>query len=71
MTDDRYTVGGVVVGAMTKSKPIRCGYCGRFIGHREDSRCQYTPDSDWTVESIEHYHISCSGGGEGSEEVEG
>jgi hypothetical protein len=38
-------------------------YCGRFIGHKEFDGKQvnyhYIPDTHFTGESIDWYHVSC------------
>ena len=41
----------------------RCCYCGKFIGHNEFDGQQvnyhYIPDTHFTGESIDWYHVSC------------
>lgn len=41
----------------------KCCCCGRFIARKEfeegSADQSYTPDSELTVESIEHYHVRC------------
>ncbi len=41
----------------------RCIYCGRFIGLGEFMRGEvetdFTPDTHFTYEKIEHYHKKC------------
>ncbi len=42
----------------------RCSYCGRFISIKEiendEARCEYTPDSDRSRETIEWWHVRCA-----------
>lgn len=42
---------------------VSCIYCGRFIGHKEfDSNAvsfHFTPDSEFTTESIDYFHVVC------------
>jgi len=44
-------------------RKIRCGVCGKFIGFKEfdnnEIKTEYTPDSYYTVEKIEHNHKRC------------
>lgn len=44
---------------ITKNGKIRCDLCGRFVANN-DVTGSYTPDSDFTIERIEHYHKKCN-----------
>lgn len=43
--------------------PEKCVYCGRFIGHKEMDgdavSFHFTPDSEFTTESIDYFHVVC------------
>jgi len=45
---------------------IKCSICGRFIKSAQIGtkkiKCNYTPDSQYTVETIEYYHAKCDKG---------
>ena len=42
----------------------RCQYCGKFIGYKDfdDDKVitDFTPDTIYTAEKIEHYHLRCA-----------
>lgn len=38
--------------------PLKCECCGRFVAYAEVVS-DYTPDSVYTAEKVEHYHRGC------------
>lgn len=44
-------------------KRIRCSYCGKFIGYaefqRNEIKTEFTMDTQYSVEHIEHIHKKC------------
>ena len=43
---------------LTIGGKLKCDYCGKFIKHGE-STIVITPDSYYTIETIEDYHSKC------------
>lgn len=38
----------------------RCYFCGRFVTvNHPFVNMDYTPDTDWTIETFTFYHLSC------------
>lgn len=47
---------------MSKNDPIKCNFCGKFIGYNDkQSVCEYTPLSEFTKETFEWTCYLCQG----------
>ena len=57
------TIPRVIGNAYRHGKVFRCQICGKFISYNEidkgEIKVEYTPDTEYTVESTEFTHLHC------------